>query len=244
MNKKGLVLVNCIGAIALTAPVAYADGHRSGGMARPSMTRSASRFAPSGIRPSGNFQRWNGNWSGRNVRWTQSTMGRNGAMVRSGNWTGRNGTWTHNSNWTHNGNWNHNGDWHRHHHHDNFVFFSGFGFPWYYPYYDYYPYSYYYPYGYDGYYPQDYYYDNGPNSGSYYGGTYNGRGAYGRNGGQENSVVARVQEALARDGYYKSQIDGVAGDRTFYAIRAYERDHHLRVDGAISDQLLNEMGLR
>jgi N-acetylmuramoyl-L-alanine amidase len=57
-------------------------------------------------------------------------------------------------------------------------------------------------------------------------------------------VIADVQERLARDGYYKGTVDGVAGDRTYYAIRAYERDHHLRVDGAISNQLLTELGLR
>ncbi len=34
------------------------------------------------------------------------------------------------------------------------------------------------------------------------------------------------------------------GPRTHYAIRAYERDHSLRVDGVISGQLLRNMGLR
>lgn len=45
-------------------------------------------------------------------------------------------------------------------------------------------------------------------------------------------------------GYYHGRIDGVMGPRTRYAIQAYERDHGLRVDGAISGSLLRNMGLR
>ena len=52
-----------------------------------------------------------------------------------------------------------------------------------------------------------------------------------------------MQEQLARDGYYKGDIDGVAGSRTYYAIRAYQRDHNLHVDGEVSDELLQQMGL-
>ena len=91
----------------------------------------------------------------------------------------------------------------------------GFGYP-YYPYiYGYYPYSY-------GYYTQP---------------TYRGQSV-------SSDVVVRVQERLARAGYYHGAIDGVAGPRTRSAIRAYERAHGLRVDGVISDQLLGTMGLR
>ncbi|HEV3243296.1 MAG TPA: peptidoglycan-binding protein [Chthoniobacterales bacterium] len=55
---------------------------------------------------------------------------------------------------------------------------------------------------------------------------------------------AKVQSRLARAGYYHGAIDGAMGPRTHYAIRAYERDHGLRTDGAISGQLLRNMGLR
>jgi hypothetical protein len=104
----------------------------------------------------------------------------------------------------------------------------GFGFGW--PYYGYYPYSYgYYPYDY-GYYPYDYSY-------GYY--SYN-RPGYAYNG----SVVSQVQSRLARAGYYRGPIDGIMGPGTRYAIRAYERDHGLRVDGVISGSLLRNMGLR
>src|SRR5438309_3682832 len=118
----------------------------------------------------------------------------------------------------------------------------GYGYGYGYPYYSYgpsvsfgfgYPYSYgYYPYGYSGYYPYDYSY------GSY---GYN-RPAY--NTYANGSILIQVQSRLARAGYYRGAIDGVMGPRTHYAIQAYERDHGLRVDGAISGQLLRNMGLR
>jgi peptidoglycan hydrolase-like protein with peptidoglycan-binding domain len=58
------------------------------------------------------------------------------------------------------------------------------------------------------------------------------------------SIVIQVQSRLARAGYYRGAIDGAMGPRTHYAIQAYEHDHGLRVDGAISGQLLRNMGLR
>ena len=107
--------------------------------------------------------------------------------------------------------------------------FIGGGFGYGYPYYGYYPYGYgHYPYDY-GYYPYSY---------GYY--SYD-RPGYAYAGG---SVVAQVQGRLARAGYYRGAIDGAMGPRTHYAIRAYERDHGLRVDGAISGSLLRNMGLR
>jgi Putative peptidoglycan binding domain len=121
----------------------------------------------------------------------------------------------------------------------------GFGFPFYggfygYPYYgDYYPpYGGYYPgYGY-GYSP---YYGSGYGNGYGYGAPVYGRPAYG--GGSRGSTVARVQERLARSGYYEGSVDGVMGPRTRSAIRAYERRHGLPVDGAIDPRLLATMGL-
>ena len=95
------------------------------------------------------------------------------------------------------------------------------------PYYGYYPYDYY---GYGGY-PSDYRY------GAY---SYNEPGYAYSNG----SVVITVQTRLARAGYYHGPIDGVMGPGTRFAIRAYERDHGLRMDGVISGQLMRNMGLR
>lgn len=122
--------------------------------------------------------------------------------------------------------------------------YSGYG----YPYYGYSGYSYgpsisfgfgspyyngYYPYGYGyGYnsYPYNY------NYGSY---SYNNSYGYGN-----GSIVIAVQSRLARMGYYHGPVDGIMGPGTSFAIRAYERDHGLRVDGAISGPLARNMGIR
>jgi hypothetical protein len=129
----------------------------------------------------------------------------------------------------HSGNWNH----HCHGGHSSFVF--SFGYPFYgYPYgYGYYPYGYgYYPYGYGygaGYYGYGAgyngygagYYGNGYYGNRYYGSSYY-RG-YGYNGNR--SAVVRLQQQLARAGYYRGPIDGIIGPRTRYALRAYQHDH-------------------
>src|SRR6266566_751977 len=77
----------------------------------------------------------------------------------------------------------------------------------------------------------------------YYGSSYpyysNRTGYRGYNG----SVVARVQERLARAGYYRGPIDGLMGPRTRYAIRVYERTHGLPADGIIDRRLLATMGI-
>lgn len=195
--------------------------------------------------------RFGNNWNGTN-RFGNNWNGTN----RFGSGFNRNG-----NGWRGGNNWN-RGNWWRHHHdHDNnFIFFGAFGFPFFWdywypsiyysaysPYYAYTPYSYDpYSYGYGSGYPNyPVYGDSGYSDGNGYtdSGYDNGR-AYDPRATGDASVVSRVQEQLAHDGYYKGAIDGVAGSRTYYAIRAYERDHHLRVDGEITDELLQEMGLR
>jgi hypothetical protein len=122
----------------------------------------------------------------------------------------------------HGGNWNH----HCHNGHSSFVFIGGFPFG--YPYgYGYYPYGYgYYPYGYGyggGYYGYGSgYYGNGYYGNRYYGNSYY-RGGYGYN--SRGSRVGRLQQQLARAGYYRGPIDGIMGPRTRYALRAYQAHH-------------------
>jgi len=96
---------------------------------------------------------------------------------------------------------------------------------------------------YGGYYPYDNYgYGYGYNSYPY---NYNyGSYSYNNYGYGNGSVVVAVQSRLARMGYYHGPIDGVMGPGTSFAIRAYERDHGLRVDGAISGPLVRNMGVR
>ena len=117
------------------------------------------------------------------------------------------------------------GDRYRHRHHryrsrSNVYFGIGLGYPYYgygYPYYGSYPYGY-------GYYhrPRTVVYDT----------------VY-----TDDATVAAVQRRLARGGYYHGAIDGVIGNGTRSAIRAYERNNGLRVDGRIDRQLLATLGL-
>ena len=110
----------------------------------------------------------------------------------------------------------------------NFFFGGGFGYPFYgYPYYGYAPYGYGYPVGaYSTYDPR---------------GIYQGQVVNGGAGGT-NSVAVQVQQQLAAGGYYHGEIDGIVGEGTRRAIRSYERDNNLRVDGRIDDRLLATMG--
>jgi hypothetical protein len=111
---------------------------------------------------------------------------------------------------------------HRHHRsHSNVFFGIGLGYPYYgygYPYYGAYPYGY-------GYY-------NRPRT-----------VIYADAGLTDDATVAAVQRRLARAGYYHGAIDGVIGNGTRSAIRAFERNHGLAVDGRIDRRLLATMGL-
>ncbi len=167
-----------------------------------------------------------------------------GGFVRNGTGSFHGGNW--NGHWN-GGNWNH----HHHGHFNDFVFIGSFGFPFFgYPYgYGYYPYSYgYYPYGYGygsgysgygaGYYGNGYY-GNGYYGNGYYGDSYYGNRVYpssyysgyrsgynaNRSGVIGRSNVVRLQQQLARAGYYRGAIDGIMGSRTRYALRAYQHDH-------------------
>jgi hypothetical protein len=117
--------------------------------------------------------------------------------------------------------WNH----HRYYRpRSHFSFGIGLGYPFYgygygYPYYDAYPYGYDY-----GYYA--------PRS-----------TAYIARGINDDATVAAVQRRLARGGYYHGSIDGLIGPGTRSAIRAFERNNGLPVDGVIDPQLLRTMGL-
>ena len=141
-------------------------------------------------------------------------------------------------------------DWHRdwdrrrdhwwHGHRCHFV--NGFWFI-----YDtgFYPYDYWYPYGYGyGYYGSAYYpYDYDP--GVYESGAtdYDGQGAYGSSDQTADSTVAAVQEQLARQGYYRGEIDGIFGTETRRAIVRYQSDHGLRETGNLNADTLRALGL-
>ena len=134
----------------------------------------------------------------------------------------------------------HSADWHRdwdrrhgHFHHGHVsVFIDGFWWgldPGFYPYDDYgyanngYPYDYYEysPYNYDdeqGYAPSDQ--------------------------DANNATVSAVQSKLAKLGYYRGAIDGVAGDETQAALARYQEEHDLSVTGTLTAATLQSLGLR
>jgi hypothetical protein len=142
-----------------------------------------------------------------------------GGGGRNGDWCDRNGHW-HRDGWRNR--WN------------TTVVLGGFG----------YPYGYgYYPYGGYGYGYDPYTYGYGGYNSSYYTArtpVYDGQVA---DGDGDTSVVVQVQRRLARAGLYQGAIDGVIGNGTRRAIRAFERSHGLPVDGRIDSELLATMGL-
>ena len=109
-----------------------------------------------------------------------------------------------------------NGEW--------FIYDLGF-----YPY-DYgYPYDYY-PYAYDpGVYEDD--------SDNY------SQGAYDSSDQNTDSSVGGAQEQLARQGYYRGELDGIFGPETRRAIIRYQSDHSLGVTGRVNMDTLHALGV-
>jgi hypothetical protein len=58
---------------------------------------------------------------------------------------------------------------------------------------------------------------------------------------EERLRVAEVQSLLAELGYQVETIDGKAGPKTAAAIRAFQKDQQLKVDGKISERLLEKL---
>ncbi len=58
------------------------------------------------------------------------------------------------------------------------------------------------------------------------------------------SVEASVQQALARQGYYRGGIDGRIGPYSRSCIARYQANHGLRTTGAITPSLLRSLSLR
>lgn len=57
------------------------------------------------------------------------------------------------------------------------------------------------------------------------------------------SIVRMVQEALNNNGYDCGTPDGAAGEKTQNALKSYQTDKKLNVNGVITDELLNSLGL-
>ncbi|MEI6350342.1 MAG: peptidoglycan-binding domain-containing protein [Verrucomicrobiota bacterium] len=57
------------------------------------------------------------------------------------------------------------------------------------------------------------------------------------------SLASDVQSQLAQLGYYNGPIDGIVGSGTRAAIRAYQADNGLPVNGLITSSLTASLGL-
>ena len=133
-----------------------------------------------------------------------------------------------------------------HFHHGGFGgnrFFFSFGFPGYgfggYPYYPYYP-AYYYP----PYYPYPYYppYAGYPAAGpGCHPGGYPAAANRGATSTVDPATVREVQDGLAQRGYDVGPVDGRLGPRTKAAIREYEQQNGLPVDGLASGSLRDHL---
>jgi hypothetical protein len=104
-----------------------------------------------------------------------------------------------------------------------------------------YPDDYWYPYDYYAYGSYPYEYDSGVYEGG--GADYYGHGAYDSSEQYADSTVARAQEQLARQGYYRGEIDGLFGAETRRAIMRYQSAHGLRVTGGLNTDTLQALGL-
>ena len=130
--------------------------------------------------------------------------------------------------------------WHGHHCrfiNGSWVIFNLGFYPWW-PYW--YPYDYY---AYD-YYPYSYSYDPGYyDSGVYQGEEYYDQNGYDSSDQNTDSTIAAAQEQLARQGYYRGEIDNVLGPETRRAIARYQSNHGLRVTGNLTTDTLQALGL-
>jgi hypothetical protein len=260
------------GAMSRGGGVGFGNPRFGGVRSAPYMS-GGTHFAGRSVgRPTGAFQYYNGGnrtsaartyqFSGRGNQSMKSNAGRNATVARQQNRSAsparqnmrtsnaqssaavRKAMANHRVFARHDGNWHR--DWDRHHAHFDhghvFVFTDGFWwglYPWdYYPYGDYSSYpsdSYDYPYGYNDY-PNDSYDYSTQDPYSYYSG-------YAAPAQNSNGVVSSVQSQLAKLGYYRGAVDGVAGDETEAAIARYQQENDLSVTGTVTAATLQSLGL-
>jgi peptidoglycan hydrolase-like protein with peptidoglycan-binding domain len=63
-------------------------------------------------------------------------------------------------------------------------------------------------------------------------------------GSASRSAVSNAQEQLKNDGYYNGRIDGIDGTMTHAAIRKYQRDNNLTVNGRLDRATRNKLGVQ
>ena len=60
---------------------------------------------------------------------------------------------------------------------------------------------------------------------------------------KERLQVAKAQVALLQLGYNVGAVDGKSGSKTKAAVKAFQKRKHLKVDGEINDQLLEQLSM-
>lgn len=175
-------------------------------------TRLTNRH-PAGVRETGHGK----NWSQRNATNRNRLDHHTADGLRNGH--GRTpGLAEARRNHQDNHNHHHNHDWWRHH--CGTIVLVDWGYwgwdeGWWYPAWGYNPYYSYYAY-------------DGP--------------IYGYDGLPPDQVIANLQGALQREGYYPYAVDGVLGPATQTALERYQQDHGLSVTGAVDPQTLTSLG--
>lgn len=59
--------------------------------------------------------------------------------------------------------------------------------------------------------------------------------------GMRGDDVLRLQQVLAGLGFYRGECDGVFGDRTLHAVKAFQREHGLDADGVVGQSTWNRL---
>lgn len=59
--------------------------------------------------------------------------------------------------------------------------------------------------------------------------------------GMESAQVTSIQEVLKSEGFYIGELDGIFGDGTEFAVRAYQEAHKLLADGIVGKETLAHM---
>ena len=58
------------------------------------------------------------------------------------------------------------------------------------------------------------------------------------------AIIKKVQSHLSRLGYSPGPVDGIMGSKTRTAIKAFQRDRGLNVDGKIDEELIEHLHLK
>ena len=61
--------------------------------------------------------------------------------------------------------------------------------------------------------------------------------------GSRGDAVKTIQKKLKNWGYYSGPVDGIYGDKTFSAVKSFQRKNNLQVDGIAGKSTLAALGI-